>query len=99
MYPSRSEDQYPTARDNANEWPPETPTQPRRPLMPPSSPLYTPHAPAPQRVYGAGRHPYDPPDPPPGWPAQPGYGAPDRRPQRPAPAIDISSFTIADWLI
>src|SRR5215831_18228384 len=113
MNQSRSEDQYPPSRDGSSEWPQDTPTQPRvrgsgeetamprRPLMPSSSPVYTSRAPGSQRPYMATgrRHPYDPPDQPPGWPAQPGYGAPDRRPLRPTPAIDISTLTIADWLI
>src|SRR5262249_50686782 len=109
--PSRPRDQYSSSQDGPSEWPHETPTQPRyrssgeppltprQPLTSPSSPLYTPRAPGSRPAYRAGRHPYDPPNQVPGWPAAPNYGEPEQRPQRPDSILDLSTLTIADWLI
>ena len=111
MNPSRPRDQYSSSQDGPSEWPHETPTQPRyrssgeppltprQPLTSPSSPLYTPRAPGSRPAYRAGRHPYDPPNQVPGWPAAPNYGEPEQRPQRPDSILDLSTLTIADWLI
>ena len=111
MNPSRPRDQYRSSQDGPSEWPHETPTQPRfrgsgepplsprQPLSPPSSPMYTPRAPGSRPAYRASRHPYDPPNQIPGWPAAPSYGEPEQRTSRPASSVDISAFTIPDWLI